>query len=60
MRVGETSRKRVTRERRKSSDVKKKILDSCTKLSTILFKKKKDGEAIVSHFAVLHGNPELF
>jgi len=45
---------------KKSSDVKKKILDSCAKLSTILFKKKKDGEAIVSHSAVLYGNPELF
>jgi hypothetical protein len=45
---------------KESSDVKKKILDSCTKLSTILFKKKKDGEAIVSHFAALHGNPEFF
>jgi len=42
---------------KKTSHVKKKILDSWSKLSTIIFSKKKDGDVILSHIAVLTESP---
>src|ERR1700687_4901683 len=57
-----SSRAIVARARRvkKTSEVKKKILDSCSKLSTIHSRRKKDGEAITSRFTLLTETPGSF
>src|SRR5450830_285326 len=57
---GRVSRSCDVSEGEKTSRVKKKILDSCSKLSTIHSRRKKDGKAITSRFTVLTETPSSF
>jgi hypothetical protein len=45
---------------KKTSDVKKKILDSWSKLSTIIFSKKKGRRRDLESRRRPYGNPKLF